>query len=273
MNALQLAGLPPEYGLYCSFVGTTVYPVSSPSTCTVSRFLRPAVPGNLQRHHVRSNRSRLFVSSGSALQHPPKVSRRLDQPSNLCHSRVLMRKPQSSISLVAAGTSLLQGVVIFLLGVLRLGWMVEFIPAPAVGGFVTGSAIQIIASQLPPLLGIKSEGDSSFEIFWNTLRNIRNARVDSALGISGLASLYLLRWVCQVLTRKYPRHGLSSLPLLYPPYSLTGSYSSPGLLLHLRDQERFRGRCPYFHLLDNHHQLQWERTDRGPWRSPSWIQN
>ena len=88
-----------------------------------------------------------------------------------------------------------QGVVIFLLGALRLGWLVEFIPAPAVGGFVTGSAIQIVASQLPPLLGIKSKGDSSFEIFWNTLRNIRQARLDAALGISGLIALYLFRLV------------------------------------------------------------------------------
>lgn len=100
--------------------------------------------------------------------------------------------------------------------------MVEFIPAPAVGGFVTGSAIQIIASQLPPLLGIKSEGDSSFEIFWNTLRNIRKARLDAALGISGLASLSLIRWICGALTRKCPQHGLYFLSL---PYSLGLTYS------------------------------------------------
>ena len=143
--------------------------------------------------------------------------------------------------------------MIFLLGALRLGWLVEFIPAPAVGGFVTGSAIQIVASQLPPLLGIKSEGDSSFEIFWNTLRNIRKARLDSALGISGLGSLYFFRWVCQVLTKKYPRHGLPSSSPLYPPHWLTGSYFSPDLLLHLRDQECFRGCCPYFHLLGDRH--------------------
>jgi len=119
--------------------------------------------------------------------------------------------------LIAKGAFLLQGVVIFLLGVLRLGWLVEFIPAPAVGGFVTGSAIQIVASQLPPLLGIKSEGSSSFEIFWNTLRNIRKARLDAALGISGLASLYILLWVSRFLTKKYPRHGLPSLSLLSDP--------------------------------------------------------
>ena len=115
---------------------------------------------------------------------------------------------------VAESSLVPQGAVIFLLGALRLGWLVEFIPAPAVGGFVTGSAIQIIASQLPPLLGIKREGDSSFEILWNTLRNIREARLDSALGIPGLASLYLIRWICKVLTKRRPGHGSSLLPQL-----------------------------------------------------------
>lgn len=95
--------------------------------------------------------------------------------------------------------------------------MVEFIPAPAVGGFVTGSAIQIITSQFPPLLGIERKGDSPFEIFWNTLRNIRKARLDAALGISGLAFLHIIRWVCHALTKKYPQHGLFSLLLLLTP--------------------------------------------------------
>jgi len=157
---------------------------------------------------------------------------------------------------IAKRTLVSQGGVIFLLGALRLGWLVEFIPAPAVGGFVTGSAIQIIASQLPPLLGIKSRGDSSFEIFWNTLRNIRQARLDAALGISGLASLYLFRWICQVLTKKYPRHGLQ-FPLLLSLLPLTRFASSPGVLFHLRDQERVRGCCPHIHLMGDHHQFPW----------------
>jgi sodium-independent sulfate anion transporter 11 len=39
-------------------------------------------------------------------------------------------------------------------GLLRLGWLVEFIPAPAVSGFMTGSAINIVAGQVPGLMGI-----------------------------------------------------------------------------------------------------------------------
>jgi sodium-independent sulfate anion transporter 11 len=34
MYVLQLAGLPPQYGLYCAFIGTTVYPVRFLFTCS-----------------------------------------------------------------------------------------------------------------------------------------------------------------------------------------------------------------------------------------------
>jgi len=178
-----------------------------------SEFLHLLVPGNFQGYHAGSDCGRLIIGGGSRFQHSPEVSWGVEQPSDICHAWILMcRRHRFPPSPFAERIRVPQGAVIFLLGALRLGWLVEFIPAPAVGGFVTGSAIQIVASQLPPLLGIKSEGDSSFEIFWNTLRNIRQARLDSALGISGLASLYLFRWICQILTKKFPRHGLPFLP-------------------------------------------------------------
>jgi len=91
-----------------------------------------------------------------------------------------------------------------------------------VGGLVTGSAIQIVA---PLLLGIESEGDSSFEIFWNTLQNTREAWLDAALGVSGLASL--------LYSGKEVR-GVCPLPLSIP-HSLTSLYSSPDILRHRRD--------------------------------------
>ena len=180
-----------------------------------------------------------------------------------------MRRSQNYSPFLLLTVFPLQGVVIFFLGALRLGWLVEFIPAPAVGGFVTGSAIQIIASQLPPLLGIKSEGGSSFEIFWNTLRNIRKARLDAALGVSGLASLSLIRWICSALTRKYPHHGPYFLSL--PTLSNIFLYS-PDLLLHLRHQKRVRGCSSHSHLLDNHHNFRWKGTIRRSWASTSGVQ-
>ena len=38
---------------------------------------------------------------------------------------------------------------------LRLGWLVEFIPARAVNGFMTGSALSIVSGQVPGLLGLR----------------------------------------------------------------------------------------------------------------------
>lgn len=46
------------------------------------------------------------------------------------------------------------GFIVLGIGLLRLGWLVEFIPAPAVSGFMTGSAISIVAGQVPGLMGI-----------------------------------------------------------------------------------------------------------------------
>lgn len=41
-----------------------------------------------------------------------------------------------------------QGFIVLGIGLLRLGWIIEFIPAPAVSGFMTGSAITIAAGQV-----------------------------------------------------------------------------------------------------------------------------
>ena len=50
--------------------------------------------------------------------------------------------------------SFICGFIVLAIGMLRLGWLIEFIPAPAVAGFMTGSAISIATSQLPGLFGL-----------------------------------------------------------------------------------------------------------------------
>ena len=59
---------------------------------------------------------------------------------------------------IATTVSFVSGLIVLGIGLLRLGWIVEFIPAPAVSGFMTGSAINIVAGQVPGLLG-----ESGFE--------------------------------------------------------------------------------------------------------------
>jgi sodium-independent sulfate anion transporter 11 len=55
---------------------------------------------------------------------------------------------------IATTLALICGIIVIGIGLLRIGWLVEFIPAPAVSGFMTGSAISIAAGQVPGLMGI-----------------------------------------------------------------------------------------------------------------------
>jgi sodium-independent sulfate anion transporter 11 len=55
---------------------------------------------------------------------------------------------------IAITVAFMCGFIVLGIGLLRLGWIVEFIPLPAVSGFMTGSAISIVASQVPGLMGI-----------------------------------------------------------------------------------------------------------------------
>lgn len=55
---------------------------------------------------------------------------------------------------IATLLAFLTGCIVLGVGLLRIGWLVEFIPAPAVSGFMTGSAINIAVGQVPGLMGI-----------------------------------------------------------------------------------------------------------------------
>jgi anti-anti-sigma factor len=66
--------------------------------------------------------------------------------------------PKEMIILLAFFTVFLSGLFQFFFGVLRLGNILKFVPYPVVAGFINGSAILIIISQVNPLLGIQKIG-------------------------------------------------------------------------------------------------------------------
>ena len=53
------------------------------------------------------------------------------------------------------------GVVVALVGLLRLGWVAEFLSAPIISGFLGGVAVIIVVHQLPDLLGLPGAGGST----------------------------------------------------------------------------------------------------------------
>jgi len=58
-------------------------------------------------------------------------------------------------------TGLLAGVIIFLLGLLKLGRIVNFLPAPVITGFTSGIALIIFIGQIDNLLGVKTATNDS----------------------------------------------------------------------------------------------------------------
>lgn len=55
---------------------------------------------------------------------------------------------------IATTLAFICGFIVLGIGLLRLGWIVELIPAPAVSGYMTGSALNIVAGQVPGLMGM-----------------------------------------------------------------------------------------------------------------------
>ena len=82
------------------------------------------------------------------------------------------------------------GVFLVVAGLLRLGFITQFLSRPVMAGFVFGLAIFVCVSQLPKLLGLeKGEGDTIRQL-GHIIRNLGNVSVTTL--IVGLAALALL---------------------------------------------------------------------------------
>jgi MFS superfamily sulfate permease-like transporter len=109
---------------------------------------------------------------------------------------------------VAVVLALFGGFITLFIGLARLGILVDFIPGPAIAGFMTGSSITISVGQWPKLFGITSVNthDSAYLIFGNFFKYLPETRLDAAFGLVGLLWLYTVRWGTGYLGKKYPQH-------------------------------------------------------------------
>lgn len=115
--------------------------------------------------------------------------------------------PNVPSHVVASSLAVICGAVVFGIGVLRLGRIVEFISLPAVTAFITGSSINIAVGQVPTLLGISSRfntRDSTYLVFINSFRWLDHCTLDAAIGITSLAMLYIIRAIFNYLGKVQP---------------------------------------------------------------------
>ncbi|XP_075231787.1 sodium-independent sulfate anion transporter-like [Lycorma delicatula] len=88
----------------------------------------------------------------------------------------------------------LSGCVELLMGLLKLGFLVDFVPVPVIGGFVSAVAIIVFVSQLKDMMGIKFKSSGVIHNIVSLMKNYDKIRFyDLALGIFCVVILLFLR--------------------------------------------------------------------------------
>jgi high affinity sulfate transporter 1 len=127
-------------------------------------------------------------------------------------SRQIATGPSSSLAAVAAGAvlatdvaagnetnelvaaiTIATGALFLALGILRMGWISQFLSRAVVTGFLFGAAIQVAVGELGKLTGSPSDGENTFAEFKDWLDGIdarhRPTIVVSLVGISTVVAL------------------------------------------------------------------------------------
>ncbi|XP_065339214.1 sodium-independent sulfate anion transporter [Cloeon dipterum] len=149
----NIAGLPPQYGLYGSFFGCLLY---------------------------------IFFGSCKDVPMGPTAIISL-----LTYQAVGDKGPEHAIML-----TFLSGCVILLMGILGLGFVIDFVSGPVSSGFTSAVALIIVTSQIKDLLGIGQfvKGNTFVEMWTAIVQNFQHVRVaDTVMGIVCIVVLLLLR--------------------------------------------------------------------------------
>jgi SulP family sulfate permease len=95
---------------------------------------------------------------------------------------------------VAITLAFLSGAMLFLMGLLRLGFLANFLSHPVISGFISASGLLIALSQLKTLMGVKAEGHNFLELLMSLLNQASNVHLLTlAVGVAATAFLFWVR--------------------------------------------------------------------------------
>ena len=94
---------------------------------------------------------------------------------------------------IAITLAFLSGALLLLMGLLRLGFLANFLSHPVISGFISASGLLIAASQLKTIMGIRAEGQQVFDILNALARQISQTHL-LTLSI-GVLTIIFLFWV------------------------------------------------------------------------------
>ena len=92
----------------------------------------------------------------------------------------------------AIALAFLSGLMLLAMGVLRLGFIANFLSHPVISGFISASGILIATSQIPHLLGIRASGHNLPELLHNILGSLGSFSIATA--VIGLSAAAFLHW-------------------------------------------------------------------------------
>jgi high affinity sulfate transporter 1 len=173
MAYAQMAGLPPEVGLYTAFAALLGYAIFS-----TSRQLKVTASSTMA---VMSAAVVGAMAAGDATRY----------------------------AALSAALALTVGVILLLAGIVRLGFISDFLSKSVITGFVFGLALVIAIGQLPKLLGLPSGQGDFFEQCYQLITNLSQIKPYTlVVGVSALVVIFLVK-------RFFPRlpSGLVALVL------------------------------------------------------------
>lgn len=170
----MLAGLPPEVGLYASILPIIAYA--------------------------------LFGTSRTLAVGPVAVI------SLMTLTAASSVAPPGSAEFIAAALvlALLSGLILLLMGVLKLGFLANLLSHPVVSGFITASGIIIATSQLKAIFGISASGEAMPELVGTLLANLPDTNLPTL--VIGVLSTAFLFWVRKGLKPLLTKAGLQPRP-------------------------------------------------------------
>jgi SulP family sulfate permease len=114
----------------------------------------------------------------------------------LSRTRQLIVGPESSLAAISAATvgglsrgdpaqalalsamlALLVGAILIVAGLIRLGFLAEFLSRPVLLGYIMGVALTVISSQLEKIFGFKVDGSDFFTITWRIITHLGDTQV------------------------------------------------------------------------------------------------
>jgi SulP family sulfate permease len=108
----------------------------------------------------------------------------------------------------AIAMAMISGLMLLVMGILRFGFMANFLSHPVVSGFITASGIIIALSQVRHILGIPGHGDNLPELLLSLSSHLGDSNLVTLL--TGAAAMLFLFWARSGLKPLLQRAGLSA---------------------------------------------------------------